>query len=73
MHRKLIFVPFLALVFGFSAIPSRSQVVHSAKEGKLPFTVGFGLADYSLDWCCSRRGMGLNSWVDWRLHRLPPY
>jgi len=72
MYRKLVFALVLALIFGCVAIPARSQVVQPAKQGKLPLTVGFGFADYSLDWDHSRRGDGLSTWVDWRLHRLPP-
>ncbi len=42
--------PVLALFSMGSALTARAQVTYSARERKLPFTVGGGISDFSDDW-----------------------
>ncbi len=73
MRWKLVFVPVLALFSISAAIPARSQVAHSAYEGRIPLTIGGGVSDYLLDWGHSRKMIGITAWADWRLRSLPSY
>jgi len=42
-----------------------AQVTYSAREGKLPLSVGFGIADFSDDWGTRHpRQVGLTLWID---------
>jgi hypothetical protein len=72
MRWKLIFVPVLALFFVGAALSAHSQVVYSAQQGSLPFTVGGGFSNFSIDWGQSRRMSGYTLWGDWRISRVPP-
>jgi opacity protein-like surface antigen len=71
MQWKSIFVSILASLFVSVSVPARSQVAHSASEGRLPLTVGFGVSDYFLDWGNSRNMVGITAWADWRLQHMP--
>jgi opacity protein-like surface antigen len=72
MRRKLMIVPILALFFMGAALRARAQVTYSAEEGKLPFTVGAGVSDFSDDWGNQNpRQVGITMWVDWRLPNMP--
>lgn len=72
MRRKLRMVPILVLIFMGAASKARAQVTYSAKEGKLPFTVGAGVSDFSDDWgYLNPRQVGITVWVDWRLPHMP--
>jgi opacity protein-like surface antigen len=72
MRLKSIVVPFLFLFLMGAASRARAQVTYSAREGKLPFTVGFGVADFSDDWGIKNpRQVGLTIWADWRIPHLP--
>ena len=72
MRLKPIVVPLLFLLLMGAACKGRAQVIYSAQEGKLPFTVGFGVADFSDDWGNSNpRQVGITLWADWRIPHLP--
>jgi opacity protein-like surface antigen len=72
MRWKSIFLPFLFLIMVGAASHACAQVTYSAREGKLPFSVGFGVADFSDDWGTRNpRQVGLTLWVDWRLPHMP--
>lgn len=72
MRWRLIVVPVLALILG-AALPAHSQVTYSAQEGTLPFTLGGGFSNFSLDWGITNPRMnGYTLWGDWRLPHLPP-
>jgi hypothetical protein len=73
MRWKLIVVPVLALLFFGAALPAHSQVIYSAQESSLPFTLGAGFSNFSLDWGTSNPRMsGYTLWGDWRISRVPP-
>lgn len=73
MRWKSIVVLFVFLFFFEAALQSKAQVTYSAREGKLPFTVGFGVSDFSDDWGIKNpRQVGITLWADWRLPRTPP-
>lgn len=73
MRWKSIVVPVLALFLFGAASRARAQVTYSAQEGKLPFTVGFGVSDFSDDWGIQNpRQAGVTLWADWRLPHMPP-
>jgi hypothetical protein len=73
MRWKSIVLPLLFLVLIGAASRAGAQVTYSAREGRLPFTVGFGVADFSDDWGIRNpRQVGLTLWVDWRLPHMPP-
>jgi len=66
MRWKLMIVPALALFFIGTALKARAQVTYSAEEGKLPFTVGAGVSDFSDDWGNQNpRQVGITMWADW--------
>jgi opacity protein-like surface antigen len=70
---KLAVVPVLALSVVAAVLPVYSQVAYSAKQANLPFTVGTGFSNFSLDWGTSNPRMnGYTLWVDWRLPHMPP-
>jgi opacity protein-like surface antigen len=72
MRLKSVFVPFLFLFLIGAVSKTRAQVTYSASEGKLPFSVGFGVADFSDDWGTQNpRQVGLTLWFDWRLPHMP--
>jgi opacity protein-like surface antigen len=72
MRRKLTVLPLVAVFFIGMAVPARSQVTYSAEEGKLPFTVGLGISNFSDDWGnANPRQMGITLWVDGRLPHMP--
>jgi len=72
MRWKLIVMPILALSFVGAALPGRAQVTYSAEEGKLPFTLGAGVSDFSDDWgVLNPRQVGITMWVDWRVPHMP--
>jgi opacity protein-like surface antigen len=72
MQLKSIVVPLLFLFVVGAASKARAQVTYSAQEGKLPFTVGFGVADFSDDWGSHNpRQVGLTLWLDWRIPHMP--
>ena len=60
MRRKLIMVPILALIFMGAGLKARAQVTYSAEEGRLPFTVGAGVSDFSDDWGYLQSAAGWN-------------
>lgn len=73
MRLRLMILPVLAIFFCGAALPCRAQVTYAAEEGKLPFTVGTGVSNFSDDWGVQNpRQIGMTLWVDWRLPRLPP-
>jgi opacity protein-like surface antigen len=61
----------LALLFVALAVPAFSQVAPAATEGGLPLTVGVGISDYDVDFCCGSRMVGISAYVDWDLFVLP--
>lgn len=61
----------VALFFVGATLSAYSQVVPAAIEGNLPFTVGSGFSNFSIDWGQGRRMNGYTVWGDWRLPRLP--
>jgi opacity protein-like surface antigen len=70
MLRKSMVMPVFALIFIGAALSARAQVTYSASEGKQPFTVGVGVANFSDDWGVQDpRQIGITMWVDWR----PPF
>ena len=72
MRWKSIFVPLLFLMLIGAATRLSAQVAYSAREGKLPLSVGFGVADFSDDWGTRNpRQVGLTLWIDWRLPHMP--
>jgi len=72
MRWKSSSVPLLFLLLIGAASRVEAQVTYSAREGKLPLTVGFGVADFSDDWGDRNpRQVGLTLWVDWRLPHMP--
>jgi len=72
MRWKSFFVPVLFLFLIGTASRVSAQVAYSAREGKLPLTVGFGVADFSDDWGDRNpRQVGLTLWIDWRLPHMP--
>ncbi len=67
MRWKLMVVPALASFFVIAALSARAQVTYSAEQGKQPFTVGAGVANFSDDWGIQNpRQIGITMWVDWR-------
>ena len=71
MRWKLIVVPVLAIFVFAGAVSARAQVTHAGTEGKIPLTVGIGVSNYNIDWCCGRRMTGIGAWADWRLRGMP--
>jgi hypothetical protein len=71
MSRRLFPKLTLAILFVAASVPVFSQVAPAATEGGLPLTVGVGIADYDLDWCCGSRMVGISAYVDWDLFVLP--
>jgi opacity protein-like surface antigen len=72
MRWKLAALPLMALFSISAALQSHAQVTYSAEEGKLPFTVGAGVSDFSDDWGVSNpRQVGITVWVDWRIPHMP--
>ena len=72
MRWKSICIPLLFLILIGAASRAGAQVTYSAREGKLPLTVGFGIADFSDDWGTRHpRQVGLTLWIDWRLPHMP--
>ncbi len=72
MRSKSIFLTLLALFLIGSAARVEAQVTYSAREGKLPFSVGFGVSDFSDDWGYTNpRQVGLTLWGDWRIPHMP--
>ncbi len=71
--RKLMVLPLLALFFLGVALPCRAQVTYSAEgRGKVPFTVGAGVSNFSDDWgVLNPRQTGMSVWVDWRFPHMP--
>lgn len=70
--RWKFFIPMMLLFFISAAVSAHSQVTYAAQEGKLPFTVGMGLSDFSDDWGITNpRQVGITAWVDWRVPHLP--
>jgi opacity protein-like surface antigen len=61
----------LAALFLAGTCPAFSQVAPSASGGGLPFVVGAGVSDFSLDFGMGRRMEGVTVWVDWNLYRAP--
>ncbi|HXS77509.1 MAG TPA: porin family protein [Terracidiphilus sp.] len=73
MRWKFAGLPLLVLFLCGAALHARAQVAYSAREGKLPFSVGFGVANFSDDWGTKNpRQVGLTLWADWRIPHLPP-
>jgi hypothetical protein len=72
MRRTSVFVSLFFLFLIGTASRLGAQVTYSAHEGKLPLTVGFGVADFSDDWGTRNpRQVGLTLWIDWRLPHMP--
>lgn len=72
MRWKRTAVSLLSLLIVGAASRAGAQVTYSAREGKLPFSVGFGVADFSDDWGTNNpRQVGLTIWADWRIPHLP--
>lgn len=72
MRRRSVFILLLSLLIMGSASRLVAQVQYSAREGKLPLSVGFGVADFSDDWGTRNpRQVGLTLWIDWRLPHMP--
>jgi opacity protein-like surface antigen len=73
MRSKSILVALFALFLIGSATHVGAQVTYSAREGKLPFSVGFGVSNFSDDWGYKNpRQVGLTIWGDWRIPHMPP-
>ena len=72
MRWKLMVLPVLSLFFVGTALSAHAQVTYSGEEGKQPFTIGAGVANFSDDWGIQNpRQVGLTVWVDWRLPHMP--
>jgi len=72
MQWKSICVPLFFFMLIGAASRAGAQVTYSAREGKLPLSVGFGIADFSDDWGTRHpRQVGLTLWIDWRLPHMP--
>ena len=72
MRRRSVFIPLLFLLIASTTSRLMGQVTYSAHEGKLPLSVGFGVADFSDDWGFRNpRQIGLTLWIDWRLPHMP--
>ena len=73
MRYKSIALLFLFLFIFGTTLRTTAQVTYSAREGKLPFTAGMGVSDFSDDWGIKNpRQVGITLWVDWRLPHMPP-
>ena len=69
MRWKFSILPAVFFLFFGAASLARAQVTYSAEEGKLPFTVGVGVSDFSDDWGVSNpHQVGITLWGDWRFH-----
>lgn len=69
--KSILFLLFTLFLVG-SAVHAGAQVTYSAREGKLPFSVGFGIADFSDDWGIRNpRQVGITVWGDWRIPHMP--
>ncbi|WP_109487870.1 outer membrane beta-barrel protein [Occallatibacter savannae] len=72
MVRKPVLIPTLFLILLGCAAHLGAQVTYSAREGRTPLSVGFGVADFSDDWGVQNpRQIGLTLWIDWRLPHMP--
>lgn len=72
MRRTSVLVSLLFMVFVSAASRLGAQVTYSAREGRTPLSVGFGVADFSDDWGTRNpRQVGLTLWIDWRLPHMP--
>src|ERR1700760_3504290 len=70
MRWKLLVLPVLSLFLVGAALSAHGQVTYSGEEGKQPFTIGAGAANFSDDWGIqTQRQVGATLWVDWR----PPF
>lgn len=65
MYLKML----LAVLLVSTPIPTFSQVVPDATEGKWPLTVGVGYSNYHTDW--SGRLGGPMFWADWNFYKAP--
>lgn len=69
VRSKLTVLLVLALSFAGITLSAKAQVTYAAEEGKLPFTVGVGMAYFSDDWGITNpHQIGINVWADWRFH-----
>lgn len=72
MRRRSVFIALLFLLIVGSASRLMAQVTYSAREGRTPLSVGFGVADFSDDWGGRHpRQVGLTLWIDWHLPHMP--
>jgi opacity protein-like surface antigen len=63
MRSKLV----LAALFSLSTLSVCAQVAPTVKVSGLPFGVGAGVTDYSLDYGPGRRMIGASAWIDYRI------
>jgi hypothetical protein len=72
MRRTSVIVSLLFLILVSAASRLGAQVTYSAREGRTPLSVGFGVADFSDDWGTRNpRQVGLTLWIDWHLPHMP--
>ena len=72
MRRTSVIVSLLFLILVSTASRLGAQVTYSAREGRTPLSVGFGVADFSDDWGTRNpRQVGLTLWIDWHLPHMP--
>jgi hypothetical protein len=68
MFYKLVPKLLLAALIVIAALPGFSQVIPTASQGGLPFTVGGGVPYWDVDWGHGSKFGGATLWIDY----LPP-
>jgi len=72
MHFKQFLLPALAPILLIAAVPSFPQVVPSAHEDRLSFSVGAGASSFDVDWGHGRM-LGGTLWADWHPGKVPSF
>jgi Outer membrane protein beta-barrel domain len=71
MRSKGCLAPVLALFFVAAAIPATSQVAPAATRGQASLSAGGGISYFDIDYGMSRKMIGINAWIDYRLPLMP--
>lgn len=66
MFKKIIGNSLAAILLLVPAITGSCQSVPSAEADAPTLTVGAGVSNFYLDFCCGRRMNGIDVWVQWR-------
>lgn len=61
----------VAVLFVAAVIPTYCQTVPAARQGGMPFVVGAGFSDFSIDWGPGKRMVGITAWADWLPNSFP--